>query len=272
MGLGGKKMFCYQCEETNKGTGCTIQGVCGKKEDVATLQDLLIHITKIIAYYSQEATKQEKDSREYENFIVDSLFSTITNANFDKHYFINKIHEGLTKRDTLKKQLPNTSPFIDASWTPQTEQDLLQKAQEIGILRTKNEDVRSLRELLTFGIKGMCAYYHHANILDYHDPNIISFIQKGLIATLHDHTIDELTTLVLECGSIGVKTLALLDKANTTTYGHPEPTQVNIESGTNPGTLISGHDLKDIKELQPECVRSTHAELPLSKQVAQPEV
>jgi hydroxylamine reductase len=249
MGIGGENMFCYQCEETNKGQGCTIQGVCGKKADVAELQDLLIHTTKIIAYYSQEAKKQGKDTKENEKFIVDSLFSTITNANFDEHYFINKINEGLTKRDTLINQLPNTQLFIDAEWKPQTKEDMLQKAQQIGILRTQNEDIRSLRELLTFGIKGMSAYYHHANILGYYDPKIIAFIQRGLLATLKEHSADELTQLVLECGTIGVQALALLDKANTTTYGHPEPTVVNIESGTKPGILISGHDLKDLHEL-----------------------
>ncbi len=242
-------MFCYQCEETNRGTGCTIQGVCGKKGDVADLQDLLIHMTKIISYYSLEAKKQKINNKEYEQFIVDSLFSTITNANFDKQYFINKINTALTLRDTLIKQLPNTPSFIDSNWTPKNEQDMLEKAKKIGILRTTNEDIRSLRELLTFGLKGMSAYYHHANILGYYEPTISAFIQKGLIATLKDHTADELTHLVLECGTIGVKTLALLDKANTTTYGHPEPTKVTIEAGTNPGILISGHDLKDLEEL-----------------------
>ncbi|MBU0496761.1 MAG: hydroxylamine reductase [Candidatus Thermoplasmatota archaeon] len=242
-------MFCYQCEETNRGTGCTIQGVCGKKGEVADLQDLLIHMTKIISYYSLEAKKQKINTKEYEQYIVDSLFSTITNANFDKQHFIKKINTALTLRDTLIKQLPKTPPFNDSNWIPKNDQDMLEKAQKIGILRTTNEDIRSLRELLTFGLKGMSAYYHHANILGYYDPTIIAFIQKGLIATIKDHTVDELTQLVLECGTIGVKTLALLDKANTTTYGHPEPTKVNIEAGINPGILISGHDLKDLEEL-----------------------
>jgi len=242
-------MFCYQCEETNKGEGCTIAGVCGKKDEVANLQDMLIYVLKGISISNIEAKKQGIKNEKADIFIVNELFSTITNTNFDKTYFLNKIKEALKLRNKINNEISKEQNYDAVTWTPKDDEDIFRKAREVGVLSTENEDIRSLQYLLIYGIKGMAAYAHHAYELGKKDEEIFNFMQEGLSATLKELSADELTSLVLKCGEYGVKTLALLDDANTSTYGHPEPTDVNIGVGKNPGILISGHDLKDLKEL-----------------------
>ncbi|SDG44307.1 hydroxylamine reductase [Desulfosporosinus hippei] len=248
-------MFCYQCQETAKGTGCTIKGVCGKTENVANLQDLLIYTLKGIAIYAVQARELNLVRPDIDKFIMESLFSTITNANFDKSRFVERIQEGLALRDGLKQEIIKAGGTIPANlhdaatWTEEADQ-FETKAAVIGILATANEDVRSLRELLTYGLKGMAAYAEHAYTLEYQETGIFAFIEKALAATLDD-TLEagDLVALVLEAGKFGVDVMALLDKANTTTYGNPELTKVNIGVRSNPAILISGHDLKDLEEL-----------------------
>jgi hydroxylamine reductase len=246
---GIKKMFCYQCEETAKGTGCTVVGVCGKKGDVADLQDMLRYLLKGIAICNTKAREAGEYNQEVDEIIMDGLFSTITNANFDKDFFIKKIHQAIKLRDKLRKKYSVKSTHNSVIWAPKNDEEIIKKSQEVGILTTKNEDIRSLREMLTFGIKGMAAYYHHAYVLGYKDKEISSFIQDALVATTNELSADELVALNMKCGEMGVKTMALLDKANTSAYGNPEPTKVNIGVRKNPGILISGHDLKDLEEL-----------------------
>ncbi|TDX53181.1 hydroxylamine reductase [Orenia marismortui] len=243
------KMFCYQCEETARNEGCTLMGVCGKTDQVANLQDLLIYLLKDLSIYNLKAKELNQGSKEVDKFIMDSLFATITNANFDSEYFMNTIREGLRLRDNIKALVKED--LAEASnWTPESDDDIYNKAQEVGVLTTENEDLRSLRELLIYGIKGIAAYAHHAYVLEKKDDEIMTFMQEGLAATTDDTlSVDELVALVLKCGKMGVNTMSLLDKANTQAYGHPEPTQVNIGVGENPGILISGHDLKDLEEL-----------------------
>lgn len=248
-------MFCYQCQETAKGTGCTIKGVCGKSGDVANLQDLLIYTLKGISVYAVQARAMNMARPEVDKFIMESLFSTITNANFDSSRFVDRIQEGLKLRENLKQEIIKAGGTIpdnlkDAvTWTAPAE-EFETKAALVGILATENEDVRSLRELLTYGIKGIAAYAEHAYTLEYREPGIFAFIEKGLAATLDD-TLEagDLVALVLEAGKYGVDVMALLDKANTTSYGNPELTKVNIGVRNNPAILISGHDLKDLEEL-----------------------
>ena len=249
-------MFCYQCQETAKGTGCTIRGVCGKTKDVANLQDLLIYVLKGISIFNLEAKQLGLENDKADKFVFEGLFATITNANFDQEFFVDRIKQGLVLRDELKRQvLEGGGKLADnlpdaAIWTANTVEDFEDKAQQIGILSTENEDVRSLRELITYGIKGMAAYAKHAYVLDFKDANVFEFIAKGLAATLDDSlSADDLVALTLETGKFGVDIMALLDKANTTTYGNPEITKVNIGTRDNPGILISGHDLKDMEQL-----------------------
>jgi hydroxylamine reductase len=242
-------MFCYQCEETNKGIGCTTAGVCGKKPEVSNLMDLYIYLMKGLSICNLRVNVNNKLSEKIDNFLIDGLFSTITNANFDKQYFLNKINETLTLREELKTKIDDEINLDAVNWYSNDEKEIHEKASQVGILSTENEDIRSLNELLIYGLKGMAAYYHHANILGEKDKTITRFIQEALSATLQEKTAEELTNLVLKCGEFGVKTLALLDKANTLAYGHPEPTNVNIGVRNNPGILISGHDLKDLEEL-----------------------
>jgi hydroxylamine reductase len=242
-------MFCYQCQETNKNQGCTIAGVCGKKSDVAELMDLYIHIMRGISVFNLDFKKTDKSTDEVDKFIVDGLFSTITNTNFNKKYFLDKIKKALDIREDLKKQVSIDIKNDAIDWYSNNEKEILEKAKKVGVMRTDNEDIRSLRELLTYGLKGMSAYYHHAYILGEEDSNITTFIQEALAATLQDKNVDDLIQMVLKCGEMGVKTLALLDKANTKIYGHPEPTNVYTGVRSNPGILISGHDLKDLEEL-----------------------
>ncbi|MCO5386357.1 hydroxylamine reductase [Desulfosporosinus sp.] len=248
-------MFCYQCQETAKGTGCTIKGVCGKTENVSNLQDLLIYTLKGIAIYAVQARERYLVRKDVEKFIMESLFSTITNANFDRSRFVERIQAGLKLREDLKQAVVRVGGTIPAdlhdaaTWTAPAE-EFEKKASFVGILSTENEDVRSLRELLIYGLKGMAAYAEHAYTLEHQESGIFAFIEKALVATLDD-TLEagDLVALVLEAGKYGVDVMALLDKANTTTYGNPELTEVNIGVRNNPAILISGHDLKDLEEL-----------------------
>ncbi|MGF7430260.1 hydroxylamine reductase [Thermoanaerobacterium thermosaccharolyticum] len=247
-------MFCYQCQEASKGIGCTLRGVCGKTDDTARLQDLLIYTLKGIAIVNQEARKHGLNSENTDSFVIDGLFSTITNVNFDKNYFVGKIKEGLNLRESIKNQLKDNGVELNnlhdaATWTAD-ESEFDEKALSVGVLATENEDIRSLRELITYGIKGMAAYAFHAANLGFKDPNISEFIEKALVATLDDSlSANDYVSLALEAGKYGVDVMALLDKANTSTYGNPEITKVNIGVRNNPGILISGHDLKDLEEL-----------------------
>ncbi|KEI00362.1 hydroxylamine reductase [Clostridium botulinum] len=248
-------MFCYQCQETAGCKGCSIVGVCGKTSDVANLQDLLIYIVKGIAMYDLKAEKSGIKNREVNKFMMDSLFSTITNANFNKEDFIVRIKNALKLREIIKEKLLKNNIQIDdikddcALWIGNSVDEFEVKAPTVGILSTENEDVRSLRELLTYGIKGMAAYAHHAYNLGYEDELIYTFMKKALVSTTKSLSVDEMIKIVLECGKFGVDVMALLDKANTETYGNPEITKVNIGVRNNPAILISGHDLKDMEEL-----------------------
>ena len=249
-------MFCFQCQEAAKGTGCTVRGVCGKTEDTANLQDLLIYTLKGISIYGVKAREAGIKDRHVDRFVVESLFSTITNANFDKESFIKRIREGIELRESLKEKLINETGQVKdglhdaAMWKAGTDEELYRKAAQVGVLSTSNEDIRSLRELLIYGVKGMAAYVEHASVLGYEDDNLYAFMQKALAATTDDKlTVEDLTSLVMECGKYGVDAMALLDKANTSTYGNPEITRVNIGVRDNPGILVSGHDLKDMEEL-----------------------
>ena len=249
-------MFCYQCQEAAKGTGCTIQGVCGKTSDVANLQDLLIYTLKGIAVFARSGRELGLTDRATDTFMIQSLFATITNANFVPEHFTARIREGLALRDQWRSRLEKAGAPVAladhdaATWTAVTDGDLLAKAEAVGVLATEHVDIRSLRELLTYGLKGMAAYMEHAAVLGFYEESAQAFMEKGLAAVLDDSLSgDELTALVLECGKSGVDVMALLDQANTATYGNPEITKVNIGVGTNPGILISGHDLKDMEEL-----------------------
>ena len=248
-------MFCYQCQETSKGQGCTMRGVCGKTQGTANLQDLLIYTLKGIAMVNAKARKFKINNKHTDRFIIDSLFSTITNVNFDKAYFVAKIKEALSLRDNIKKQLAekgiDTKGMRDAvTWYADSEEEFDKKAMHVGILATADEDIRSLRSLILYGLKGMAAYATHAANLGYTDEGISEFIEKALIATLDDSmSADDYVALTLETGKHGVEEMALLDKANAESYGNPEITKVDTGVRKNPGILISGHDLKDLEEL-----------------------
>jgi len=240
-------MFCYQCEETARGTGCTIKGVCGKEDTTAGLMDVLIWLCKGIAERNSAAAKSGTENTIAGRFIAEALFATLTNTNFDDARLRSLITQAIVLRDALPKSSANEPEAC--TWTPESEADIAAKAQEIAAAANGNDDVRSLRALLLFGLKGVAAYYHHAEVLGYTDKTITDFMQKGLASTLHDLSPGEMTALVLECGGIGVSTLALLDEANTKTYGNPEITSVKTTVGTRPGILITGHDLKDLQQL-----------------------
>ena len=249
-------MFCYQCQEAAKGTGCTKIGVCGKKDDTARMQDLLIFVLKGISYYAVAAEKLGINLTEINRFVYNGLFMTITNANFDRKVFVSSISEGLKLRQKIRKQAEQAGADFSgklpdcALWEAESETEYDIKSAGIGVLSTENEDIRSLRELLTYGLKGMAAYAEHAANLGYENPDVFSFMYRGLAATVDDSIgADELTALVLDCGKHGVDVMALLDRANTETYGNPEITRVNIGTGSNPGILISGHDLRDMQQL-----------------------
>ena len=249
-------MFCFQCQETAKGTGCTIAGVCGKKDNVANMQDLLVFVTKGISFFTTRLRELGIETDGAGKFVVDSLFMTITNANFDFDRFVVRVREGLKLRDELQEKYLKAGGSIpadvheSATWTGNTVEEFEAKNVSIGVLATKNEDVRSLRELVVYGVKGMAAYTEHASNLGFTDKSICKFIQEALVATTNDNlSADQLVALVMETGKFGVSAMALLDKANTTTYGNPEITKVNIGVRNNPGILISGHDLRDMEDL-----------------------
>ncbi|HHW56289.1 MAG TPA: hydroxylamine reductase [Clostridia bacterium] len=248
-------MFCYQCQETLRNKGCTTVGVCGKTSDVANLQDLLIFTLKGISFLNLKARESGVNKDKTDRFLIEGLFSTITNVNFDRNFFIRKIKEAVALRDEIKADLNKAGMKVDESieainWVYSTDEDIEAIAQEVGILSTKDEDIRSLRELITYGIKGMAAYTYHAYQLGYKDDNIFRFMEKALAKVLDDSlTVDDYVALAMETGKYGVDTMALLDKANTSSYGNPEITKVNIGVRNNPGILISGHDLKDLEQL-----------------------
>lgn len=250
-------MFCYQCQETLKNQGCTAIGVCGKPAEVANLQDLLIYSLKGLSWLNLKAREKGINEEGTDRFLIEGLFSTVTNVNFDREFFLERIKESVGLREHLKALLrqAGVSPaelesHPAASWTYSTDEDLMKLATSVGVLSTRDEDVRSLRELITYGLKGMAAYAYHAYQLGFKDDNIYHFMEKALVATLDDSmSVDQLTALVLETGEYGVKTMSLLDKANTSTYGNPEITRVDIGVRNNPGILISGHDLKDLEQL-----------------------
>lgn len=242
-------MFCFQCQETAKGTGCILSGVCGKTPEVANMQDLLLFVVRGIAVYNQALRKDGRSSARADKFIFDALFTTITNANFDKHAIIEKIKKGLELKKDLSNQVTIEHAPDECTWYGD-ETEFEEKAQTVGVLRTSDEDIRSLKELVHYGIKGMAAYVKHAYNLGYENPEIFAFMQYALAElTREDITVDELITLTLATGNHGVQAMAQLDTANTSHYGNPEISEVNIGVRNNPGILVSGHDLKDIEEL-----------------------
>ena len=251
MGNKENKMFCFQCQETAGCSGCTVSGVCGKKPDVAAMQDLLVYVTKGLSAVTTELRFDGKEIEAYVNeMIIVNLFTTITNANFDKDSIIERIKNTLATKEELIRKVENREVLPEAALWKGTEADFEAKASRVGVLSTDNEDIRSLRELITYGLKGLAAYAKHAAALAHTDVEIDAFLQRALAATLDDSlSADQLTALTLETGSYGVKVMELLDKANTETYGNPEITKVNIGVGKNPGILVSGHDLRDLEML-----------------------
>jgi hydroxylamine reductase len=252
-------MFCFQCQETAKNVGCTVKGVCGKPEETANLQDLLIFVLRGISVYGEKLKELGAADRTNDDFIDQGLFATITNANWDDARFTTLITEGLQRRDQIRSRFlaaykeKNGNDFSEplpeaATWTGDPSA-FAEKAKSVGILATENEDVRSLRELLIIGLKGVAAYADHAAILGFQKDDINDFIMEALASTTKDLTVDEMVSLVMRAGETAVSTMALLDQANTTAYGNPEITEVNIGVGKNPGILITGHDLKDMEEL-----------------------
>ena len=243
-------MFCYQCQETAKNTGCTIKGVCGKNEEVAKLQDLLIYtlkgISEIVVKGKVDITKL--DTANYD--VLSSLFMTITNANFDDGHIEDQINKMIALRDNLKSSVNVNDLHDAATFTVNTRASMLEKAVSVGVLATENEDVRSLREMIIYGLKGMAAYAEHAKNIGKEDLTINAFIYEALAATLDDSlTADDLVALTLKTGEYGVKVMALLDEAHTSRFGNPEITEVNIGVRKNPAILISGHDLTDLEQL-----------------------
>ncbi len=244
------KMFCYQCQETAGCKGCTVVGVCGKQPDVAAMQDLLVYVTRGLgAVTTALREKGEKISEQINHLITFNLFTTITNANFDKESIKGYIQETLEAKKKLLAKVDNVEKLPEAVlWDGSG--DWEEKAKTVGVLSTKDEDIRSLRELITYGLKGLSAYTKHANVLMQEDEDVDAFIQRALAATLDDSlSADDLVALTIETGKCGVSGMALLDKANTTAYGNPEISKVNIGVGKNPGILVSGHDLRDLEML-----------------------
>ncbi|EHI56769.1 hydroxylamine reductase [Johnsonella ignava ATCC 51276] len=245
-------MFCYQCQETAGCKGCTQMGVCGKNPEVAAMQDLLVYVTKgLSAVTTRLRAEGKKVSQDVNHMATLNLFITITNANFDEEAIIKRIFATLEKKRELLKEVSDTSSLHEAAfWDSNDRSEFAHKAAVVGVLATENEDVRSLRELVIYGLKGLSAYSKHANALLQDNEDVDAFLQRALAYTLDDSlTVDELVALVLETGKFGVDGMALLDKANTTAYGNPEITKVNIGVGTRPGILISGHDLRDMEML-----------------------
>ncbi|ASS38267.1 hydroxylamine reductase [Mogibacterium pumilum] len=247
------RMFCYQCQETAKGTGCTMRGVCGKLPETAALQDLLVYVTKGLSAVTTQLRAEGKEVSEQVNHLVSlNLFTTITNANFDDDAISAKIVETLTCKEQLIKQLDDGGKLPEAAKWNGCVGEFAAKAvsPEVGVLATENEDIRSLRELITYGLKGLSAYSKHANALLKDNVEVDAFMQKALALTLDDSlSVDDLVALTLETGKYGVDGMALLDEANTSAYGHPEITKVDLGVRKNPGILISGHDLRDLEML-----------------------
>lgn len=245
-------MFCYQCQETVKNEGCGIRGVCGKTEETANLQDLLVYVLKGMAIYAQKGREEGTLDKKYGRFIIEALFATITNVNFSSGKIIELIREALKLRDELKGKYGAGMPVNlhdSAVWFSDDVAQFQKKAAEVGILSIENVDVRSLRMLLIYGIKGIAAYAEHAAVLGFEDEKIYDFLMEALVSTTKDLSVDEMVAMVMRAGECAVNTMALLDKANTSTYGNPEISRVNIGVRNNPGILISGHDLKDMEEL-----------------------
>lgn len=243
-------MFCYQCQETAGCKGCTMSGVCGKKPDVAAMQDLLIYVTKGISAITTALRQEGKQvSAKINHLITLNLFTTITNANFDKESIESRIRATLTEKEVLLKQVTNLTVLPEAAkWNGAENWE--EKARTVGVLSTENEDIRSLRELITYGLKGLSAYSKHANVLLEDNDEVDAFLQKALAATLNDNlSVEDLIALTMETGKYGVSGMAMLDKANTDSYGTPEITKVNIGVRKNPGILVSGHDLRDLEML-----------------------
>lgn len=257
-------MFCFQCQETFKNEGCKIQGVCGKKEDTANMQDLLVYVTKGLAEVINK--KGEVEERFYDR-LSNNLFVTITNANFDTEAILAIVKETIAMKDELLGDVSKEGLSDFALYSSDDDEELTRKAIEVGVLNIMNEDERSLTELVIYGLKGMAAYNHHANVLGFRDHEVDEFIAKALEETTKGYTdITKLIDLVMETGSHGVKAMALLDKANTETYGNPEITEVDYSAGDKPGILISGHDLHDMKMLLDQAKDSgveiyTHSEM-----------
>lgn len=248
-----ENMFCFQCQEAAKGVGCTIKGVCGKPGDVANLQDTLLFVLKGISILNSDLKTVGRADKRVNKVVFDGLFSTITNANFDHTAFVIRIKKALKLRDELKGKVADAGLLIGGHdslhWTGKTAEEFEAKAKEVGILSEKNEDVRSLKELIIYGLKGLAAYAEHAYNLGHEKQEIFDFLQEALAATTKDLSVDELVNLTLETGKFGVDVMALLDAANTSSFGNPEVTKVNIGVRNNPAILISGHDLKDLEDL-----------------------
>ncbi|MFV0441338.1 MAG: hydroxylamine reductase [Lachnospirales bacterium] len=242
-------MFCYQCQEASKGVGCTKIGVCGKKESLATLQDLMIYTLKGVSEIVVKSNLNIEDIKEVNDEVIKSIFMTITNANFDDDAFVVQIKKVIELREKLKEKYNVDTTSQCANFVVDTEEEMHFLKDEVSVLATENEDIRSLRELVIYGVKGMAAYLHHANNLGHNDIEIVKFIYEALHATTRDLPVDELVALTLKTGDYGVKVMALLDTANTSKYGNPEVTEVNIGVRNNPAILVSGHDLADLEML-----------------------
>lgn len=262
------QMFCYQCQETAGCSGCTRVGVCGKQPDVAVMQDLLVYVTKGISAVTTTLRQEGVEIQPAVNHMITlNLFTTITNANFSKEAIIARIQETLSEKDLLLSKLTNKDALPEAALWNGSVEEFDTKAAAVGVLSTENEDIRSLRELITYGLKGLSAYSKHANVLLQDNEEIDAFMQRALAATLDDSlSADDLIALTLETGKYGVDGMALLDNANTSTYGNPEITKVNIGVGTRPGILVSGHDLRDLEMLLKQTQGSgvdvyTHSEM-----------
>ena len=247
-------MFCFQCQETAKNQGCTVKGMCGKPEDTADLQDLLIYVCKGISVYGEKLKEKGTVDRDAGRFICEALFTTITNVAWDDDVIVDRIKQALKVRDAVKEKvgadISGTSPDC-ATWASDNKEEIVAKAvsDEVRITAAQNEDVRSLREMLIIGSKGIAAYADHAAILGYEKDDIYGFLMEALASTTKELSTDEMINMVMKAGETAVNTMALLDEANTKAYGNPEITEVNIGVGKNPGILISGHDLKDMEEL-----------------------
>lgn len=262
------KMFCYQCQETANCSGCTLSGVCGKTPDTAVMQDLLVYVSKLLSTVTTQLRKENNViDKEINHLITLNLFTTITNANFDKKVIEDRVTETLKVKEELLSKVGDKETLPKEAFWNGNKDEYENKGKTVGVLSTKNEDVRSLRELITYGLKGLSAYSKHANVLMSDNEELDAFLQSALAKTLDDSlSVEELINLTLETGKYGVDGMAMLDKANTSTYGNPEITKVNIGVKNRPGILVSGHDLKDLEMLLKQSENSgvdiyTHSEM-----------